>query len=75
MRESHARVDREEAERLAAMTPSQRAELLQSLARASMKVVLSLPEEERRVALEFQAPLPESSKRALARLRAEHARR
>ena len=66
---SHERKDREEAERFRAMTAEQRSEVLRSLSSAAMRAVLSLPDDQRKRALEHRDPLPESSIRAWSRLR------
>jgi hypothetical protein len=73
-RQAHTARDRETAAQCAALGPAARAELQRSLSLSLMKVVLALPEVQRERTLKTRAPLPESSVRALARLRALHAR-
>jgi hypothetical protein len=67
--ESHARADREEAERFRRMSTAERARVLQGLCRSAMQALASAPEATRQRALAFRAPLPDSSVKALARLR------
>lgn len=59
-----------EAEEYGALTPEQRAYLLVAACRAGAKLLRSLPDPERIAA--YVDPLPESSVRALARLRDEY---
>jgi hypothetical protein len=73
-RQTHDARDRETAARVAAMSYAERAALQRSLCLSLMKVVQGLPEEARRKAL-APVPLPPGSVRALARLRALHARK
>lgn len=68
-RASHAREDEKEARRLAALTPEERGELLESLCASAFKVLSGLPPEEQRRALDWRDPLPADTVAALARLR------
>ena len=70
-RSSHDRRDREEAKALAAMTPDERSQLLRALSVSALKAMLAASGADE--ALAFREPLPESSVRAWARLRAHHA--
>ncbi|MEW5739621.1 MAG: hypothetical protein AB1938_11880 [Myxococcota bacterium] len=73
MRASHERKDREEAEAWWAMGPEGRMREFAALCRSAMLVLTALTPERRAAALEYRDPLPDSSQRHLARLRAEHA--
>ena len=73
-RESHDRRDRETAGRMGALSPAERADLQRSLSQSMMKVILAMPADQRDAVLKTRTPLPESSVRALARLRANHGR-
>lgn len=61
---------REEAAPYVALSPAQRAQLLAAACRAGAKLLRARPDAAR--LLERVDPLPESSQRALARLRALH---
>lgn len=50
-------------------TPQERLDLLKSLCADAVRMLQAMPEERRRRALEYRQPLPESSQRALQRLR------
>ena len=74
-RASHAREDEQEARRLAALSPEERAELLASLCASALRVLRALPPEEQKRALLWRDPLPPDSIAALARLRKAYRRR
>ena len=76
MRAAHERADREEFARVRAMTPEQRIAGLQAASLTAQRVLEAMSPESRARALAFREPLPESSVRALRRLRekAKHAR-
>lgn len=68
-RASHAREDEQEARRLAALSPDERAELLAALCAGAFRVLKALPPDEQQKALLWRDPLPASSLAALSRLR------
>lgn len=68
-RASHAREDEKEAQRLAALSPEARAELLASLCAGAFRVLQALPSGERQKVLLWRDPLPADSVAALSRLR------
>ena len=74
-RASHAREDEKEAQRLAALSPEERAALLASLCASGFRVLDALPPDERRKALSWRDPLPADSVAALSRLRQAYRRR
>lgn len=65
-------IDADEARRLRDMTPVQRLELLRALCRDAARLLRAMPDDRRKRALEFRDPVPESTRAALARLRAAH---
>lgn len=71
MRAAHERADREEAARVRAMTQSERVEALRAACITAQKVLEAMTPEARAKALAHRDPLPESSVRALRRLREE----
>jgi hypothetical protein len=75
MRAAHERADREEAARVRAMTQSERIEALRAACITAQKVLEAMTPEARAKALAHRDPLPESSVRALRRLREEASRR
>lgn len=68
-RASHAREDEKEAQRSAALSPEERAELLASLCASAFRVLKALPPEQQQEALLWRDPLPPDSVAALSRLR------
>lgn len=73
MRATHDRKDREDAERYWRLSPEERMREFAELCRSAMEILMALPAERRDAALRHRDELPESSRRHLARLRAEHA--
>lgn len=76
MRAAHERADREEFARWRAMTQEDRIAALQASSLTAQRVLEAMTPEARERALAFRDPLPESSVKALRRLRekAKHAR-
>jgi hypothetical protein len=76
MRAAHERADREEFARVKAMSQEQRIAALQAASLTAQRLLEVMSPEARVRALTFRDPLPESSLRALQRLRekAKHAR-
>lgn len=69
MRAAHERADREEATRVRAMSQAERIEALRAACVTAKKVLEAMTPEARAKALAHRDPLPESSVRALRRLR------
>lgn len=69
MRAAHERADREEFARVRAMTQEQRVAALQAACLTAQRVLEAMTPEARARALAHRDPLPESSVRALQRLR------
>jgi len=69
MRTAHERADREEAARVRAMSQAERVEALRAACITAQKVLAAMTPEARAKALAQRDPLPESSVRALRRLR------
>ena len=74
MRAAHERADREEFARVRAMSQEERVAALEAASRTAQTVLSAMTPQARQRALEHRDPLPESSMRALERLR-ESARR
>ena len=76
MRAAHERADQEEFARVRAMTQEERVAALEAARLTAQKVLEAMTPEARARALAHRDPLPESSVRALRRLRekARHAR-
>ena len=76
MRAAHDRADREEFARARAMTQEERIAALQAASLTAQRVLEVMTPEARQRALAYRDPLPESSVKALRRLRekAKHAR-
>ena len=76
MRAAHERADREEFARVRAMTQEERIAALQASSLTAQRLLEVMTPEARVRALTFRDPLPESSLKALQRLRdkAKHAR-
>lgn len=75
MRAVHERVDREELLRARALTQRERVAALQSASVLALQTLKAMHPEVRARALAQRDPLPESSVRAIARLRAQAATR
>lgn len=71
-RASHEREALREAQRMAALSPEERATLLSSLCASAFKVLEGLSAEEKRRVLEWRDPLPATTVAALARLRKQY---
>jgi hypothetical protein len=71
MRAVHERVDRDELRRARAMTQDERVAALQSACRLATQTLASMAPDVRARALAWRDPLPDSTVRALSRLRAE----
>lgn len=75
MRSAHERADRDEVARVRAMSQAERVEALHAACITAQKVLAAMTPEARAAALAHRDPLPESSVKALRRLREEAARR
>ncbi|MBL8923702.1 MAG: hypothetical protein JNJ54_32910 [Myxococcaceae bacterium] len=75
MRAAHDRADREEAARVRGMTQAERVEALRAACVTAQHVLAAMTPEARARALAHRDPLPESSVKALRRLREQAARR
>lgn len=75
MRAAHERADREEAARVRAMSQAEKVEALRAECVTAQQVLAAMTPEARAKALAHRDPLPESSVRALRRLREQAARR